>query len=240
MGIISTIFLWTTHAIQAMGYLGVFFLMLLEGALLPIPSEIVMLFGGYEVFQGNLGPLLGIPAFVLLLLAGTVGNLVGALIAYHIGYFGGKPFVKKVGRYLLLDESAIDKTTAWFTKYGKISVFLTRLVPVFRTFISIPAGIAKMNRIQFSLYTFIGSLIWDSVLIYMGYSLGSGWQTVVGIFDQFQYVSLAAFLIIAVWLYWTKLASRNTKEKISSALRKSKSFVTGTKRSSDEKDKPLE
>ena len=110
----------------------------------------------------------------------------------------------------MLDESAIAKTQSWFEKYGKASVFLTRLVPVFRTFISIPAGIAKMNRLQFSLYTFIGSLIWDSLLIYLGYRLGSGWNSIIATFDRFQYVSIAAFLILVGWLYYAKFYKKRT------------------------------
>ncbi len=210
MGIVETVYNITVNLISSLGYSGIFGLMLLEGALLPIPSEVVMAFGGFLVFNGNLGPVLGVPALVVLLLAGTIGNLAGALIAYHIGYYGGEPFVRKIGKYIMLDESAIAKTQSWFEKYGKASVFLTRLVPVFRTFISIPAGIAKMNRLQFSLYTFIGSLIWDSLLIYLGYRLGSGWNSIIATFDRFQYVSIAAFLILVGWLYYAKFYKKRT------------------------------
>ncbi|MCL4332283.1 MAG: DedA family protein [Candidatus Thermoplasmatota archaeon] len=217
MGIVETVITLTTSFIQAIGYPGIFVLMLLEGTLLPIPSEVVMAFGGFGIYEGWLGPVLGIPAFIVLLLAGTVGNLVGALVAYHIGYYGGEPFVKKVGRYILLDESAVTKTTAWFHKYGALSVFLTRLVPVFRTFISIPAGIAKMNRVKFSIYTFVGSLIWDTILIYLGIRLGPGWESIMGFFDQFQYVSIAAFLIIGGWIYYAKFMHKRRKAKPESA-----------------------
>ena len=194
--------------IQTLGYPGIFFLMLLEGLLLPIPSEVVMIFGGVLAFTGELPPELGIPAFIILLLVGSLGNMVGAFLAYMLGDYGGIPLILRYGRYVMLDKSSIDWTQYWFEKYGTPAVFLTRLVPVFRTFISIPAGVAKMNRGHFLTLTFVGALIWDSVLIYFGYLLKLNWESILTFFNKFTDVAVAALAILVVaWLY-TKLRKR--------------------------------
>ncbi len=187
---------------QTAGYPGIFLLMLLEGMLLPVPSEVVMAFGGFLASDGGLGPVLGIPAYLIVLIAGSVGNLVGAYIAYMIGDYGGIPLIKKYGKYVFLNDNTVESVQKWFEKYGPISVFLTRLVPVFRTFISIPAGIAKMNRKLFLTYTFIGALIWDTFLIYLGWTLGKNWQEIMGTFTKYTDVALAALgLLIVYWIY---------------------------------------
>ena len=201
-----------TSIITTLGYPGIFFLMLLEGLLLPIPSEVVMAFGGYLAYSGALPSEIGIPAFIILLLAGSIGNMVGAYLAYMLGDYGGIPLILRYGKYVMLDKSSIDKTQLWFEKYGTPSVFLTRLVPVFRTFISIPAGIAKMNRVHFLVLTFVGALIWDSILIYFGYILGPHWDQLLNAFNKFTDVALLALaLLIIGWLY-TKLQKRRASK----------------------------
>lgn len=196
------------------GYPGIFFLMLLEGMLLPVPSEVVMALGGYMAFsQGpnSLPPVFGVPAYIIVLIAGSVGNLVGAYIAYMIGDYGGIPLIKRYGKYVLLNDDTVDRVQKWFEKYGPISVFVTRLVPIFRTFISIPAGIAKMNRKLFLAYTFFGALIWDTFLIYLGWRLGSQWQEILGTFTKYTYVSVAAVGILFVYFLYRTLNRRKKK-----------------------------
>lgn len=191
------------HVIQVMeslGYPGIFLLMLLEGMLLPVPSEVVMALGGFLAFSNGLPPVLGIPAYIIVLLAGSVGNLTGAFIAYLIGDYGGIPLIKRYGKYVMLKPDTVEKVQAWFDKYGTVSVFLTRLVPIFRTFISIPAGIARMDRKLFATYTFLGALIWDSFLIYLGWKFGQNWQTILGTFDKYTYAAAAA--IVVLFFYW--------------------------------------
>lgn len=195
--------------ITTLGYPGIFFLMLLEGLLLPIPSEVVMAFGGYLAYSGVLPSEIGIPAFIILLLAGSLGNMVGAFLAYMLGDYGGIPLILRYGRYVMLDKGSIDKTQQWFEKYGTPSVFLTRLVPVFRTFISIPAGIAKMNRSHFLALTFVGALIWDSVLIYLGYLLGTHWDQILNVFNKFTDVAIAALILLVIGWFYTKLRKRS-------------------------------
>ena len=195
--------------IQTLGYPGIFFLMLLEGLLLPIPSEVVMAFGGYLAFSSGLPDIMGIPAFVVLLIVGSLGNVVGAYLAYLLGDYGGIPLIMRYGKYVMLDEGSIRKTHEWFLRYGPISVFLTRLVPIFRTFISIPAGIAKMNRTTFLLLTLAGSLIWDSLLIYLGYVLGPHWGSILSFFDEYQYVAIGILVAIILWWFFSKISKRN-------------------------------
>lgn len=207
-GIITNVVNLVTTVISDLGYPGIFVLMILEGMLLPIPSEVVMLFGGYLVYEGNLPGYAGIPGWFILLLVGSVGNLVGALIAYGIGKYGGKPAIMRYGKYILLDKGAANRITDWFEKYGPPSVFLTRLVPVFRTFVSIPAGIAGMNKTKFSAYTVTGMIIWDSVLIYLGMRLGPEWNSILGDFDKYTYASVAAAAALLLFLGYRVLKRR--------------------------------
>lgn len=201
------------QVISTIGYPGIFFLMMLEGMLLPIPSEVVMAFGGFLIatHSAALPAFMGIPAFVILLIVGSIGNLVGALIAYLIGDYGGIPLINRYGKYVLLKEDTVAKTQLWFEKYGSISVFLTRLVPVFRTFISIPAGIARMNRKVFSAFTLIGALIWDTMLIFLGMEFGANWKSVVSYFDKYTYVALGAIAVLFVYWLYRGLSTRNNK-----------------------------
>jgi len=197
--------------ISAIGYPGIFALMVLEGLLIPVPSEVVLAFGGYLALTGALPPYIGIPAYILVLIAGSVGNLVGALLAYVIGDKGGIPLILRYGKYFLLDAGSIQRTHGWFRRYGDISVFFTRLVPVFRSFISIPAGIAKMDVKMFSALTFVGSFIWDILLVYLGYTLGPKWESILTFFDQYTYISIAAFVIVFLWLVYHAYNRRKKK-----------------------------
>lgn len=199
---------YVQNIITTLGYPGIFFLMLLEGLLLPIPSEVVMAFGGFLAYSGALPPEVGIPPYIMLLIAGSVGNMVGAYLAYMLGDYGGIPLILRYGKYVMLDKSSVDRTQLWFEKYGTPSVFLTRLVPIFRTFISIPAGIAKMNRPHFLGLTLAGAVIWDSVLIYFGYLLGPNWNQILDAFNKFTDVAIAALAVLVIaWIY-TKLRKR--------------------------------
>ena len=201
-----------TSIIQTIGYPGIFFLMVLEGMLLPIPSEVVMVFGGYLLYKNDLTGIGFLPGFGLLLIIGTIGNLVGALIAYYLGDKGGIPLIMKYGKYVMLDENSINTTHRWFLKYGDISVFATRLVPLFRTFISIPAGIAKMKLRYFILFTISGMIIWDTVLIYIGIRLGPDWKTMLTYSDLLTYIAGAAIVLLLV--YWVHLTLKKRKSAV--------------------------
>lgn len=187
--------------IRDLNYPGIFLLMFLEGTLLPIPSEVVMTFSGYLALTNQLPTLFHIPAYILVLVVGTIGNAAGASLAYAIGFYGGRELILKYGRYIKLNVATLDRTEQWFKKYGPISVFVTRMIPIFRTFISIPAGLAEMNFKKFLLLTIAGSLIWDILLVYLGFVFGSNWRSILGIFDAYTYITIPAIILVVVYVY---------------------------------------
>lgn len=178
--------------IESTSYYGISFLMALESANLPIPSEVVMPFAGFLVARGELN-------FWLVVLAGTLGNVLGSWISYELGYFGGKKILQKCGRFVLIHESDIALGERWFKKYGSWVIFFTRLTPVVRTFISFPAGIARMNRKKFLLLTFFGSLPWNFFLAYIGFVLGENWEEIGGYFRTFDWLIVVLIVIGALW-----------------------------------------
>ncbi|MGC8514994.1 MAG: DedA family protein [Thermoplasmata archaeon] len=211
MSIVAYVITLITSTILKIQYPGIFVLMMLEGMLLPIPSEVVMVFGGYLLYENELPPYSFAPAFAILLIVGTVGNLVGALLAYLIGDVGGAEFVKLYGKKIGISEKTIDRVNLWFKKYGEVSVFVTRLVPIFRTFISIPAGLGRMKISKFISFTVIGMVIWDTVLIYIGYTLGTRWNSILGISNNLTYAALAAAAIVLIVIYYiSKKSARNS------------------------------
>jgi len=193
MSIVEWFFSLIINFLSSYGYVAIFLLMTLESMMLPVPSEIVIPFGGYLASQGILN-------IFLVILMSSLGGLAGSLIAYYIGYFGGRKFLLKYGYYFLITPETLDRAERWFQKYGKISVFTTRLVPVIRTFISLPAGIAEMDIRTFSLYTFIGSFIWSSFLAYLGYTLGKNWDVVSHFFSGLDIYIIIAGLIILIYI----------------------------------------
>jgi membrane protein DedA with SNARE-associated domain len=182
-----------TNLIASFGYPGIIFLMTLESACMPVPSEIVMPFAGFAVQQGRL-------EFFAAGLAGAVGCLIGSVLSYVVGYYGGRPLLEKFGRYILISRHEIDLAHSWFERYGVATVFIARLLPIVRTFVSLPAGIARMDFKKFALYSFIGSLPWCYALAYAGVVLGENWDlleknwiyfdilTIIGVIMFFVYV----------------------------------------------------
>lgn len=161
-----------TDSIGAFGYLAIFVLMTLESALIPVPSEVTMVFGGFLVSRGEL-------SLVWVGLLGAVGNVVGSWIAYSVGLRGGRPLADRWGRYVFLRKKELDRAEVWFERRGELAVFVGRLLPVVRTFISFPAGVARMPMVRFSVYTFLGSLIWSYALAWAGFELGENWRTLL-------------------------------------------------------------
>jgi len=187
-----------TDEVAQYGYLAVFVLMVLESACVPIPSEVTMLFGGALASAGFAasGQQLDLVAVALV---GTAGNLVGSWLAYWVGYAGGRPLVERWGRYLLLTPHEIDRAHEWFERHGEAAVFFSRLLPVIRTFISLPAGIARMNFWKFTIYTILGCLPWTFALAFAGSKLGESWDTVDRIMRPFSLVLAIAFLGGLIW-----------------------------------------
>lgn len=175
-------------------YLAVFFLMTLESACMPVPSEIVMPFAGYLVWTGETGM-----TFWGIVLVGSLGCSFGSALAYAAGYYGGRPLIIKYGKYILISEKHLKQADDWFERWGSIATFIARLLPVIRTVISLPAGIAKMNFPKFLLYSFVGSVPWNAMLAYVGYALGPSWEDIEGIWRYLDYLVVAAVIIVVVY-----------------------------------------
>src|SRR6266566_1498089 len=168
--IISVLASFIIATISTLGYGGIVLLMAIESACIPLPSEIIMPFSGYLVFTGEL-TLWGIA------LAGAVGCVLGSLAAYYVGIHGGRPLVEKYGNYVLISHHDLQLADRWFQQHGDITIFIGRLLPVIRTFIAFPAGLARMPVSRFVVYTFVGSLIWCYALGWIGIQLGQHWNT---------------------------------------------------------------
>jgi membrane protein DedA with SNARE-associated domain len=186
-----------TNLISSYGYLAVFILMTAESALIPIPSEVTMPFAGFLAGQGIMNIWLAI-------LIGAAGNLTGSLLSYWLGFIKGEDWVilaiRKWGKWLLIREEEYLKSRDWYQKYGQGITFASRFLPVVRTFISLPAGIAGMNLPLFTLLTFIGSLFWSGVLAFIGLKLGQNWLVIEPYFRKFQFI-IIGLIILAVVLY---------------------------------------
>lgn len=198
--IINNLANFIIQIISNSGYLGIFALMVAESALIPIPSEIIMPFSGYLVFTGKFN-LIGV------IIAGGVGNLAGSLIAYFIGIKLGRAVILKYGKYFLLKKSHLDWAESFFEKYGNKTTFVTRLLPGIRTYISLPAGIAKMDLKKFSLYTFVGSIIWSAMLTYVGVALGEEW-TKIRQYSEYIDVAVIIGIIIVIIIIVKKRIGR--------------------------------
>jgi membrane protein DedA with SNARE-associated domain len=172
MGLTEFIAAFATHLIQTLGYPSVFILMVMESMVFPIPSEAVMPFAGFLIVQKSF-------TFLQVIAVSTLGSIVGSLISYAIGYYGGMPFVKKFGKYALLDVKELEATEKFFKKRGELTIFICRFIPVIRHLISIPAGIGKMNIFTFSIFTIAGAGLWNSFLTYVGYMLKNNWAQVM-------------------------------------------------------------
>jgi membrane protein DedA with SNARE-associated domain len=184
--------------ISTLGYSGVLLLMAIESACIPLPSEVIMPFAGYLVSTGQMN-IWGVG------FAGAIGCVVGSMVAYWVGAYGGRPFIEKYGRYVLVSRHDLDLADRWFGQYGELIIFTSRLLPVIRTFIAFPAGVARMNVPRFIIYTFAGSLPWCLGLAYVGQKLGEQWnkdETLKTWFHRFDFLIGIAVLLLAIWWIW--------------------------------------
>lgn len=188
------------------GYFGVFFLIALENVFPPIPSEVILLFGGFMTTYTSLN-------IALMVVAATLGSLLGAIVLYYIGKILNKERLKKivsgkVGKVLRLKEKDIDMADHWFDTKGNKTVFFCRFIPIVRSLISIPAGMSEMPMAKFLLYTTVGSAIWNTVLIVIGNRVGENWESILGVFDQYSHIVLILliliFVLFIVWFYTKK------------------------------------
>ncbi|MDH6369909.1 membrane protein DedA with SNARE-associated domain [Paenibacillus sp. PastF-3] len=196
------------HLVNTMGIWGIWLGMILESACIPIPSEVIMLSGGWLVAQGSL-------TFMEVAVAGIFGNLIGSIIAYYIGKAGGRRLLEKYGKYILLNEHHLEQSERWFDRYGESTVFFTRMLPFIRTFISLPAGIAGMKAWKFIVFTALGCIPWNLALIYLGYRLGDNWSIVEQYIRPISYTICGIVLLLLIWWlvrrYRTISSSRNKK-----------------------------
>ena len=165
------------HFIATYGYVAIFLLMLLESACIPVPSELIMTFGGALAAGAVPGTKLNLAGVII---AGVAGNVAGSYVAWAVGRYGGQPALRRWGRRLRIREHDLDRATAWFDRYGPRAVLIGRLLPVVRTFISLPAGIAGMDPARFGIYTTLGCIPWTAALAYAGYAVGANWHSIVG------------------------------------------------------------
>ncbi|MEB8125896.1 DedA family protein [Staphylococcus succinus] len=194
---------WITQFMEKFGYWGIAFLIFLENVFPPIPSEIILTFGGFMTTKSDLG-------FVGVTITSTIGSVLGAIVLYGIGAWIGERnlyrFINRYGKILRVKTKDLDKTIGWFEKYGYWTIFFCRFVPLLRSLISIPAGLTRMNLPLFIVFTTIGTLIWNVVLIYLGQAVGGNWHTIVNYMDVYSriiYIVLAILIIFLIWK-WLK------------------------------------
>ena len=186
--------------IQKIGYFGIFIMMALESTVVPLPSEIVMPFAGFLVTKGTF-------SFLMVIVVSTLGTLFGSSFSYWMGSTGGEPLVKKFGKYVFLDETHLRWTEQWFSKYGEKTIFIGRFLPVVRHFISIPAGIGKMSKKHFVLYTLFGGFVWNSFLTCLGVILGKNWWIIhkySTLLDILVFVAIFFGIVVYLYLYFRR------------------------------------
>ena len=191
-----------TAVYDAIGWPGVVFLMGVESAAIPFPSELIMPLAGWLLIEAK-----GESAWMLLMAGfyGALGNLLGSWVAYWVSYKGGRPLLKRYGKYLLVTQHEVDLAEEWFQKYGDLAVFGARLLPVVRTFISVPAGIARMNFWKFSIYTFLGSYPWSLGLAYGGYKLGENWEDLRRVMRPFDFPIAGIIAVAVLWFIYHRI-----------------------------------
>jgi membrane protein DedA with SNARE-associated domain len=189
----------------AVGYLGVLVAMTIESAMIPLPSELILPFAGFLVSDpSQLEPLTGAPwSFWLVVIAGTIGNTLGSLTAYAIGAWGGRPFLERYGRYLLIRPHEIELAEHFFARWGSATVFFSRLLPIVRTFISFPAGVARMDLTKFVVYSTAGAVLWSTLLAYAGVVLGENWVSIREALAPFDFlIAVACVLLVLAFIWW--------------------------------------
>jgi membrane protein DedA with SNARE-associated domain len=197
--------------ISSLGYPGIALLMAIESACIPLPSEIIMPFAGYLVYAGRFESL------ALVATLGALGCNLGSVLAYEVGAYGGRPLIERFGKYILMSRHDLDASERFFQRYGSITVFVGRLLPVIRTFIALPAGIARMPRGRFHLYTFVGSWPWCYGLAYIGYVLGERWETDPRLrqwLHRFDFLIVLALLVAIVYFVRSHWRNRVRSEGV--------------------------
>jgi membrane protein DedA with SNARE-associated domain len=199
--ILAVLFLLIKSLMAWSGYGGIIILMAIESACIPLPSELIMPFAGYLVYEGTL-------RLVWVATAGAIGCNLGSLVAYEIGCYGGRPLVERYGHWMLMGRRELDWADRFFARWGYLAVLIGRLLPVIRTFIALPAGISRMPRGRFHIYTFLGSWPWCFGLAWVGMKLGENWRGVGQYFHKFDAVILVVLVIGLAWFVWSHWQNR--------------------------------
>ncbi len=206
--ILAFIFQFVTQVISTGGYAGIAGLVTLNSSGIPIPSELIMPFSGYLVYKGRFD-------FFLVVLAGVIGCNIGSAIAYWIGAKGGRPLVERYGKWVLMSTHDLDRMSGFFERYGSIAILVGRMLPIVQTFVAFPAGIAKMARLRFHIYTTVGSLVWYACLAWIGRKLGEAWDTdprVQEWFHRFHLVVEVALLAAVIYFVWSHVKRARTQD----------------------------
>lgn len=198
------------HFITSYGYLAVFLLMAAESACIPVPSELIMLFGGALASGAVAG---AHPDLALVIVAGTLGNVAGSYLAWSVGRYAGQASLRRWGRYVWLREEDVDRATRWFERYGVAAVFVGRMLPVIRTFISLPAGFANMPPVRFGAYTLAGCIPWTTALGIAGYAVGRNWQRIADAFHGPTY-AIAGIVAVIVLAGVVVFVRRRRRERV--------------------------
>jgi len=201
--ILTALFIFIKSLIAATGYGGIVILMAIESACIPLPSELIMPFAGYLVFTGSM-------KLLWVATAGAIGCNLGSLVAYEIGYYGGRPLVERYGRWVLMGRRELDWADHFFTRWGYLAVFVARMLPVVRTFIALPAGIARMPRLRFHLYTFLGSWPWCFFLAWFGMKMGENWRQLGNYLHKFDVVIVVFLAVGIIWFVRSHWKNRLT------------------------------
>ena len=202
--VFEIIFEFIINIISIFGYFGIFIFMVLESMVFPIPSEAVMPFAGFLVAQGKLN-------FYIVFLVTSLASLIGSLLSYYIGFFGGRGFLRKFGRYFLIEDNSLKWTEKFFKKYGEKTILIGRFIPVVRHLISIPAGIGKMNLFKFSIYTIIGASIWNIFLLYIGFWLNTKWQLIYEYSSKIDIIIIILIVLYVLYRIYKFFKKRNMK-----------------------------
>jgi membrane protein DedA with SNARE-associated domain len=199
-----------TSLYDALGWPGVIVAMAIESAAVPLPSELIMPLAGWKLIleRGH-----GAAWLLLAGLYGAIGNLIGSWIAYGIGAAGGRPLLERYGRYVLITRRDLERADRWFSERGELTVFVTRLLPVVRTFISVPAGVSRMNLWKFSVYTFLGAFPWSVGLAWGGYVLGENWEDLRAWMRPADYPIVAIVALAVAWYVWHKARELRREER---------------------------
>ncbi len=191
----------------AVGYLGVMLAMAIESAMIPLPSELILPFAGFLVSDpSQIEPITGQPwSFWIVVIVGTIGNTLGSLVAYAIGAYGGRPFLERYGKYLLIRPHEIELADHFFAKWGSQTVFFSRLLPIVRTFISFPAGVARMDLRKFVVYSTAGAFLWSILLVWAGVQLGDNWVEIRAMLQPFDLAIAVGVVALFVAFLWLRL-----------------------------------